>query len=987
MSRSERVRYPPEEVLNPPMGKNPDYEFIILWMLTNNEICEWSDFTAEISESTLSGNLRRLMSKNYVRKPEKGKYKITSQGQDRFSELVEYRESGETLLYPPKAILRTRNYEHWILWMVCNNSSCKWSDFKQEPLSINQSSLSNALNSLLDDGFITRENKEYVKTELGELEYFNILKSYDLDRQSILEQESKRIGDITEKTSRFFRKYRIEDDELKFRFLNNVLKLPYSKVESTLNEEEDFNKILLFLSMNHPNQYPEYISSEDFASKYKIDRTKLDYYVGLIVDNEFFHIKFFVIQNGQGRTYYFQENETIEKILNAIVEKHITKFTYLNKFHETETTEPELLVDKILADICDTLFNENLKSSLKTFLPKYIKFLAYKIETEKKLVDSQAKLVGLVWQNIFEEFQTLELSSVPLPGEKDEYYYALDHYVFCALDVMRITKLSFIETKEVLETYYLNKIDLFKKIVKALSRNRISKAKNLFEDNTTKLKTINQLIVKDLINTYDNNLDDSIEITNEIIEKYPDEFIGYLFQSTTYFLMDNYEKSLEIVEKGLNIASNALLIALKAKILVRTLQLEEALQLIDKALSQYPDHVLLLKTKYIIYINHWMSAVKDYNDPLNLIEKLITLKPSDKEILLLKSLYYCMIRKFKEAKRLIKNEIDLNTFKKNPRIDTTAYYILAYSYLARGKFDKSLEIANLVLTLYPDYPISFFTKALVFGYNLIYRFSLKEPNIDTFTELIKHTISSDPITYNKTKYLLFQAHILNGVGQDDEAIESINNAIEMVPTLNSLPLRKSYYLINSKRESEALALIDELSENRPTMRRYLLLQKSYIYVHLKQYEKALIAVEEGLDLNPEDMNFLNNRTIILGYLGRKKEAVEAAEKLIKLFPKNGNCFDTYGEVLMALEEYENAIEKLKKAQELEPTGWFAFHTCLKMGECYKELRKYEEALEYYEKAKKLTEKMHPNESKDTLPKAEKLISEIMALLDESNNAE
>jgi DNA-binding HxlR family transcriptional regulator len=220
-------------------------------MLTNNDICEWSDFTAEISESTLSGNLKKLMNKDYIEKPEKGKYQITLEGRDRYSELTYDRKSGQRKLkHPPRAILKRRNYDHWILWMLYNNYSCKWSDFMQEPLSINQSSLSNNLNALIDDDFIKRENKEYIITPLGKNEYLRILKFYDLDRQSILEQESKRIEEITEKTKLFFRKYKIEDDEIKYRYLDHILKLSYSKVEPMLKDEETFNKILLYLSIN-----------------------------------------------------------------------------------------------------------------------------------------------------------------------------------------------------------------------------------------------------------------------------------------------------------------------------------------------------------------------------------------------------------------------------------------------------------------------------------------------------------------------------------------------------------------------------------------------------------------------------------------------------------------------------------------------------------------------------------------------------------------
>ncbi|MFW9999620.1 MAG: tetratricopeptide repeat protein [Candidatus Hodarchaeota archaeon] len=991
MSRSEGILYPPGEILNPVMGKT-DYEYVILWMLNNNDICEWSDFTAEISESTLSGNLKKLMNKGYIEKPEKGKYRITSEGQDRFSEMVYDRKSGKReLKYPPRTILKKRNYDHWILWMLYNNYSCKWSDFKQEPLLINQSSLSNNLNSLIDDGFVSRENKEYIITPLGKTEYLRILKLYDLDRQTILEQESERIEEITEKTKVFFKKYDIKDDELKFRYLDYVLKLSYSKVEAMLKDEEDFNKILLFLSINHPNQYPEFISTEDFSSKYKIDRTTLNYYIREIVDNEFFDIKFFVIHNGQGRTYYFQKNETIEKVLNALVEKHIIKLTYLNKFHKTTTIDVELLLDRILDDICGNLFNDHLKPSLKTFLPGYIRYLAYKIETEKKLVDRDAKFIGLVWKNIEEEFQTFEPSNIPMVGTEDEYYYGLDCNIFKALDIMFLSKLNFLNTKEVQEKYKLNKIAIYDKIIDALYRNKVSKAKKLYQNNKTKLKAIKQLILRDIITTADNDLIESVKITNEIIEKFPNDFIGYLLQSITYFLMDNYERSLEIIEEALEIAPNALIACQKVQILMRTYQVEKAQYLIEELLSFYPDNLMILRAKFINYINYWMTLVKDYNQPLDIINQLLNLNPSDQELLLLKSLYYCKINNYKEAKRLITKEIDINNFIKNPRIDTIAYFILAYSYLARGKFDKSLEIVNLILTLYPNHPISSLTKALVMGYNLIYSFTPNESSLENFFELIKLTISLDPINYNKTSYLVLQSHILNGIGKYDEAIETIDRAIDLVPTSNFLHNRKTLLLITSRREVEALNLIDELLESHPTLKQSLLKQKSYIQVVSKQYKDGLKTVKEGIELDPHDTIFINNKAMILGYLGRKEEAIDTAEYLISLSPRNGNSYDTYGEVLMVLGDYENAIIKLKEALNIEPTGWFAFATCLKLGECFKELGNFEKAIEYYERGIKLTEKMHPSErmsySEKYIPKAEKMISEIKALLGDSNNNE
>ncbi|GAH11929.1 unnamed protein product, partial [marine sediment metagenome] len=125
------------------------------------------------------------------------------------------------------------------------------------------------------------------------------------DRQSILEDETNRIDEITERTSEFFERFEIEDGELKFRFLNNILKLEYRKAEEFVLED-DFNKIILFLSMNHPDQFPNYISPEEFSLKYEIKKITLDFFIDKIVEEHIYPIKFFKIEAEDNKNYYFQ---------------------------------------------------------------------------------------------------------------------------------------------------------------------------------------------------------------------------------------------------------------------------------------------------------------------------------------------------------------------------------------------------------------------------------------------------------------------------------------------------------------------------------------------------------------------------------------------------------------------------------------------------------------------------------------------------------
>ena len=60
-----KVNFPPKEVVTPIIG-NPNFELIILWMLSNNETCSWSDFKKRITPSTLSLYLRKLIKTGFV---------------------------------------------------------------------------------------------------------------------------------------------------------------------------------------------------------------------------------------------------------------------------------------------------------------------------------------------------------------------------------------------------------------------------------------------------------------------------------------------------------------------------------------------------------------------------------------------------------------------------------------------------------------------------------------------------------------------------------------------------------------------------------------------------------------------------------------------------------------------------------------------------------------------------------------------------------
>jgi len=565
------VNYPPEEIYKAPKFGKKNFENIILWMLSNNEECQWSDFTQEplgFSTSTLSKYFNILKDRGYVDNFSRGHYKITSEGQKRFHEISRARKKKRKLNYPPDVIKRKRNYDHWILWMVYNNGFCKWSDFLAEPLSINQSSLSKNMNRLLEKGFVTKENKEYKITRSGKVKYSRMIQKYDLDRQSILDEESKRIEEITKKTISFFNKYKIKKEDIQFRYLNNVLRLDYARVKAMLTEEEDFDKILLYLSANHPNQYPDHISTEEFSITYGIKQSKLEYYIDEIVENQIFPIKYFKLAIAPDEYYYFQENERVEIMLRAITEDHITKFTYLSKLF-SRSLDLRVTINNILDDICGLLFDECFKDSLSEFLRKYINYLAYKIEAKEELRETYDKLEGIIWQDMIEMFHSK--SSEPIEEQFEEKIKEIDEEIEAnpeELDLYnsKISILLYYEQlddvlkllDEMLGIFTKNEIDIKMKKASVLRKMRDIKGG---------LEIIDELIEdypenNDLLNykaywlQYLNRREESITLIQNLVNRVPDNGTYHDTYGEILMYYEEYEKAIEKFLKAIEVASD-----------------------------------------------------------------------------------------------------------------------------------------------------------------------------------------------------------------------------------------------------------------------------------------------------------------------------------------------------------------------------------------------------------------------------------------------
>ena len=563
MSILSQINYPPKGIFN--VLKN-DYEHLTLWMLANNEECKWSDFInapLNFSTSTISKYTNRLQDRGHIIKISRGIYKITPKGRTRFNEISSTYGKQKRLNTPPKIILRKRNYEDWILWTLYNNNYCKWSDFLEPPLLINRHSLSKKMNFLKERGFISHENKEYRITHSGKLQYSEMLEKYDLDRQSILNEESKRIEDITSSTLKFFRKFSIEDEEIQFRFLTNSLKLDYSRVNSMLTDQNDFEKILLFLSINHPNYFPNFITFEEFAEKYDIKETKLSYYVDEIVENQIYPIKFFKLLLPNGSIYYFQENETLEMMLRAITEKFIKKFTYLSQL-KSKGIQIENIKQNIIDEICSKILNKNMKEPLIKFLPEYIDYLAYKMEAKIELRETYDKLDAIIWQNMMDALQTREVKLEN--ASLEEYVQEIDQLIKSDPNGIEL----FLSKCAILKYYneYDELLDLLDEMLQYFPNSEI--------DLTLKKADVLKLM---------GNIKAGFEKIEDLSNKYPDQNELQMYKAYWLMYLNKKEESFNLMEKIIDHEPKSMFYDTYGELLMNFEEYEPAIEQFQKAIK------------------------------------------------------------------------------------------------------------------------------------------------------------------------------------------------------------------------------------------------------------------------------------------------------------------------------------------------------------------------------------------------------------------
>jgi len=841
VSKPLDINIPPEEEFQ----KRGNFEWIILYILQNNPNSHitWKTFSdAGIKKSTLSNKLTLLQSKNYIKKSEKNSYEITPQGRDHFYKLsmdqkVEVRKINCNV---PEIIKTQGKHRHIILWMLKNNNFCKWNDFLEA--GINQSTLSKNLNNLMAKEQIKKDSisRQYFITENGKIEYNEMLKIYNLDKQSILEEAKKKIEEITKKVNDFFQKYNITEKNIIYQFVNKILKMDYSELKDSLKDEENFYKILLFLTLNHPEIYPHNISMEEFSEKYDIKYRILDYFLHEIVEDRndklFPSTKFFTITIDDDSKYFFQEEEKLERMLRVIVEDKIFQSNLLHKLDSSSyKLSNNIIFDEIIKELFErNIFFKEFDKPLRKFLPKYIKYLKFKQEREIPLQQKISsnlsdKFEEMVWQNEYYKFMV----------ESYEKYIIVD-----SKSLLYNEKIDLLRLKSFKSKYFSQNLENLELIKEQLENREHKKASEIFEQVNHQFNSLEALIINDIINHYLKNYEKSIKLTNEIIEKYPDDYIGYLLQGNTYYETSDLENGLKILEKGLKIKPNhAFLTYQKILILNQREEFLDSLNIINRFLENNPNNTLFLGAKA-----NALELQEKYEEALDIYDRALGLEETNMDLIVSKGIALRNLKKYNESLECLMNARKL---KLSPRQKSFLFANISISYRELNEYKRSLDFAERAIELDPKYDNRYLTKALI-----LKKMGRYKDSLDILDKANKINVSNIQYYYEKSKILAKYLKDFQG------ALKEINEGLEHDPENILLLDNKANYLHLINNNQEALKIINKVIELNPEDPGSFN-NKSLILKYIKKYEEALGTINKSIELDPENPGFYANKALIL----------------------------------------------------------------------------------------------------------------------------
>ena len=128
-----------------------------------------------------------------------------------------------------------------------------------------------------------------------------------------------------------------------------------------------------------------------------------------------------------------------------------------------------------------------------------------------------------------------------------------------------------------------------------------------------------------------------------------------------------------------------------------------------------------------------------------------------------------------------------------------------------------------------------------------------------------------------------------------------------------------------------------------------------IYASLDDFPQAILKYEQCLQLNQDDIDCLNNLSVVQRKLGRREEALSNLTKAIALRSDYAPFHSNQGSLLEELYQYDNALVSYKRALLLQPNLETVYNN---LGVTLQELDSYTESILIYKRALKINPELY-----------------------------
>jgi len=355
---------------------------------------------------------------------------------------------------------------------------------------------------------------------------------------------------------------------------------------------------------------------------------------------------------------------------------------------------------------------------------------------------------------------------------------------------------------------------------------------------------------------------------------------------------------------------------------------------------------------------------KEYSVAKNLCEKILEKNPNDRHIIILLDK---ILKAEKEKKQIEEFEKDEKYRKQQEKLIKTIFSLFEEYYV---NHNNPSEITKKINNSEID---TLLKKGIEYYHKKEYQ---QAKNI--FYKII----SIDPDNPYANAYLAATLFSINP--EDNKKIKEISDRCKKAITQDNT-IEIAHYILAKVYQIKGLndfalnELNETLSNNPNNYNAYFTLGK--IYYELKDFNNAEIQFNNSIKIKKDFINGLYFLAQTELELGKYQESMEHIKKILLINPYFYNAYAVIGDIYVKNNNFNEAINYYENAINIQDDYIYRF----KVGECYKNLEQYNNALDNYNKSNTLNP-LSNNTEKETAINIYKQMAKIKIINKSFNEA-